>query len=310
MFDVGNLTSWVEESLLPFMGLFALHQFVENFYSFLQLSLLLISTASSTLHLQAFVATPPEHKLQKSRDVLILVTLNIWALSLLGLPDKNVWRAAFFLLPMRSFSWDQCLFYSVVTALLVKQWMVVPKTLVAVLCSVSARNATAESRTSESRTHHPLRIQPRILTAVEYVSMVWTDMLPLTIWFPYLLWIRPPPSMYASALAAGYVTLKARSCLPVIEELFQACQNVAITHRSYGKAISKEEALEAGAQCPICQDAPTGPIRLSCDHIFCDRCVSEWLERERTCPMCRCTVRTDTFQSYGNGTTNLLPSIF
>lgn len=104
-----NLTSWVEESLLPFMGLFALHQFVENFYSFLQLSLLLISTASSTLHLQAFVATPPEHKLQKSRDVLILVTLNIWALSLLGLPDKNVWRAAFFLLPMRSFSVWCCL---------------------------------------------------------------------------------------------------------------------------------------------------------------------------------------------------------
>jgi E3 ubiquitin-protein ligase RNFT1 len=68
--------------------------------------------------------------------------------------------------------------------------------------------------------------------------------------------------------------------------------------------------LCAGAQCAICQDAPSGPLRLECSHIFCERCVSEWLERERTCPMCRCTVRHDTFQSYGNGTTSLLPSVF
>jgi hypothetical protein len=101
---VQDLLTWFQFSLLPFMALFALHHFVENFYTFLQLSLLLISTASSTLHLQAFVATPPEHKLQKSRDVLILVTLNIWALSLLGLPDKHVWRAVFFLLPQQPFT--------------------------------------------------------------------------------------------------------------------------------------------------------------------------------------------------------------
>lgn len=101
---VQSLTSWVEHNLLPFCALFAVHLFIRNFYSFLQFSLLLISTASSTLHLQAFVATPPEHKLQKSRDVLILVSLNIWALSLLGLPDGHVWRAVFFQLPSETYT--------------------------------------------------------------------------------------------------------------------------------------------------------------------------------------------------------------
>lgn len=105
---VQNLTSWFEDSLLPFMALFAFHQFVEHFYSFLQLMLLLISTASSTLHLQALVATPPEHKLQKCRDVIILVSLNIWALSLLGLPDTHVWRAVFFVVPQQPLSVCSC----------------------------------------------------------------------------------------------------------------------------------------------------------------------------------------------------------
>lgn len=99
-----NLTTWFEDSLLPFLGLFAVHQFVENFYTFLQLTLLLISTASSTLHLQALVATPQGNKLQKSRDVLILISLNIWALSLLGLPDAHVWRAVFFIVPQQPLS--------------------------------------------------------------------------------------------------------------------------------------------------------------------------------------------------------------
>jgi hypothetical protein len=69
--------------------------------------------------------------------------------------------------------------------------------------------------------------------------------------FPYLLRLKPSPNMYACGLAAGYITLKTRSCLPVVEELVQSCQNLILTRRSYGKAVSKEEAAESGVK-PKC----------------------------------------------------------
>jgi E3 ubiquitin-protein ligase RNFT1 len=66
----------------------------------------------------------------------------------------------------------------------------------------------------------------------------------------------------------------------------------------------------AGRQCPICQDPPREPLQLRCGHVFCDTCISEWLERELTCPMCRSAVHQDQLQSFANGSTNLLPCIF
>ena len=52
--------------------------------------------------------------------------------------------------------------------------------------------------------------------------------------------------MYACALAAGYISLKARSCLPIVEELTQALHNLAVTRRTDGKSIPKDEAVESG----------------------------------------------------------------
>lgn len=68
--------------------------------------------------------------------------------------------------------------------------------------------------------------------------------------------------------------------------------------------------MAAGCQCPICQESPRDPLQLDCGHTFCDLCIAEWLEREQTCPMCRVTVRKDHIKSYGNGSTNLLPTVF
>ncbi|KAF8537073.1 SPX domain-containing protein [Trichophaea hybrida] len=43
--------------------------------------------------------------------------------------------------------------------------------------------------------------------------------------------------------------------------------------------------------CPICQSISIKPVRLSCSHVFCVRCLVK-LQREakRFCPMCRCDV--------------------
>lgn len=37
-----------------------------------------------------------------------------------------------------------------------------------------------------------------------------------------------------------------------------------------------------------------GPVALQpCKHVFCETCVCAWLDRERTCPLCRALVSDD-----------------
>eukprot|EP00892_Ulva_mutabilis_P006109 jgi/Ulvmu1/3870/UM018_0089.1 len=302
MLDMESLLAWAEHRILPFFLLLLTHIFIQHFYSFIQGSLLLISTASSTLHLQAVVAAPQEHTLVKARDVLILVNLNIWALSLLGIPDQQMWQAIFMQVSKDDCTLWQCLYYSIVAPMLVKQWLVVPKTVLAAAC--------AAALPGDSRSAGRTRLQTALLTAIEHISIAWTDAVPVTIWFPYLLSLAPAPSLYASSLAGLYLALKARTYLVHLSHLALALRNLACGSRRFGAKVSPQEALEGGLQCPICQESPNGPVKLSCGHVFCEKCVAEWLERERTCPMCRSTVRHDTLQSYGSGTTNLLPNVF
>eukprot|EP00850_Spirogloea_muscicola_P023039 SM000324S12596 [mRNA] locus=s324:72417:74747:- [translate_table: standard] len=66
----------------------------------------------------------------------------------------------------------------------------------------------------------------------------------------------------------------------------------------------------AGDMCTICQEKMHSPISLGCHHVFCEDCVLEWFERERTCPLCRAVVRTAGLRSFGDGSTSLLAQIF
>ncbi|KAJ9460935.1 putative E3 ubiquitin-protein ligase RHC1A [Diplonema papillatum] len=48
--------------------------------------------------------------------------------------------------------------------------------------------------------------------------------------------------------------------------------------------------LSGNESCSICQDAFSvgeAAMQLPCGHIYCTACITEWLSRRRTCPMCR-----------------------
>jgi hypothetical protein len=50
------------------------------------------------------------------------------------------------------------------------------------------------------------------------------------------------------------------------------------------------------AECPVCQDdfnAEEQLFKLECKHIFHKKCLSEWLSRHNTCPLCRHELLTD-----------------
>lgn len=58
------------------------------------------------------------------------------------------------------------------------------------------------------------------------------------------------------------------------------------------------------ACCAICQDEYAlneSIIRLPCRHIFHEACVLKWLEKHRTCPMCRYEFRSIGFSSNESG---------
>lgn len=47
------------------------------------------------------------------------------------------------------------------------------------------------------------------------------------------------------------------------------------------------DAVYDSENCPICKDQPTNAAVLSCGHVFCEACVTGWITRFHSCPMCR-----------------------
>ncbi|KAJ8312130.1 hypothetical protein KUTeg_009503 [Tegillarca granosa] len=65
--------------------------------------------------------------------------------------------------------------------------------------------------------------------------------------------------------------------------------------KSYGvRPSSTDMKTSDEAMCPICQDNYKDPVMLNCKHIFCESCVSVWFDREKTCPMCRAQIHTES----------------
>ncbi|GFR57959.1 RING finger and transmembrane domain-containing protein 2-like [Elysia marginata] len=69
---------------------------------------------------------------------------------------------------------------------------------------------------------------------------------------------------------------------------------VYLGFKSFGTKPSSSDILERGSQCPICQDTVNEPVMLPCKHIFCEQCVTIWFDREKTCPMCRAEITTES----------------
>lgn len=72
--------------------------------------------------------------------------------------------------------------------------------------------------------------------------------------------------------------------------------------QSLGSAPTKEQLGESGPICVICHEEYTTPVLLTCKHIFCENCVSTWLDRERTCPLCRAPITDDPVYRDGHTT--------
>ncbi|XP_023743956.1 uncharacterized protein LOC111892117 [Lactuca sativa] len=156
---------------------------------------------------------------------------------------------------------------------------------------------------------HSFRRQGQMLTLVEYTLLLYRAFLPAPVWYRFFL-NKEYGSLFSSLTTGLYLTLKLTSVVEKIGSFYAALKALSRKEVNYGSYATAEQVSEAGDLCAICQEKMQAPILLRCKHIFCEDCVSEWFERERTCPLCRALVRPADIRSFGDGSTSLFFQFF
>ncbi|KAI3458412.1 hypothetical protein Pfo_015075 [Paulownia fortunei] len=156
---------------------------------------------------------------------------------------------------------------------------------------------------------HNFRRQAQMLTLVEYTLLLYRALLPTPVWYRFFV-NKDYGSLFSSLTTGLYLTFKLTSIVEKVQSFFAALKALSRKEVHYGSYATSEQVNATGDLCAICQEKMHAPILLRCKHIFCEDCVSEWFERERTCPLCRALVRPADLQSYGDGSTSLFFQLF
>ncbi|CAN8237629.1 unnamed protein product [Cochlearia groenlandica] len=153
------------------------------------------------------------------------------------------------------------------------------------------------------------RKQGQLLTLVEYLMLLYRSLLPTPVWYRFFL-NKDYGSLFSSLMTGLYLTFKLTSVVEKVQSFFTALKALSRKEVHYGSYATTEQVNAAGDLCAICQEKMHTPILLRCKHMFCEDCVSEWFERERTCPLCRALVKPADLKSFGDGSTSLFFQIF
>lgn len=153
------------------------------------------------------------------------------------------------------------------------------------------------------------RKQGQMLTLVEYLLLLYRALLPTPVWYRFFL-NKEYGSLFSSLTTGLYLTFKLTSVVEKVQSFFAALKALSRKEVHYGSYATTEQVVAAGDLCAICQEKMHAPILLRCKHIFCEDCVSEWFERERTCPLCRALVKPADLRSFGDGSTSLFFQLF
>ncbi|PWA43672.1 RING/U-box superfamily protein [Artemisia annua] len=156
---------------------------------------------------------------------------------------------------------------------------------------------------------HNFRRQGQMLTLVEYGLLLYRAFLPAPVWYRFFL-NKEYGSLFSSLTTGLYLTFKLTSVVEKVGSLWTALKALSRKEVHYGSNATPEQVIEAGDMCAICQEKMQAPVLLRCKHIFCEDCVSEWFERERTCPLCRAVVKPAELRSFGDGSTSLICQLF
>jgi len=153
----------------------------------------------------------------------------------------------------------------------------------------------------------PHKRNTQLYSVIESASNTYRTILPVSIWFKF---IFNPNEVFSNLISLMYLLIKFNNMYEKGTLFIASLRAYVLREVQYGKYATSEQLILAGDQCTICQEKMSSPIVLHCSHIFCEDCVSEWFERERTCPLCRANVPTAGSRSHSDGSTSLLVQLF
>lgn len=156
---------------------------------------------------------------------------------------------------------------------------------------------------------HNFRRQGQMLTLIEYTLLLYRALLPTPVWYRFFL-NKDYGSLFSSLTTGLYLTFKLTSVVEKVQCFVSALKALSKREVHYGVYATTEQVNAVGDMCAICQEKMQAPILLSCKHMFCEECVSEWFERERTCPLCRALVKPADLRTFGDGSTSLFFQLF
>lgn len=292
-YDFQQLARWIEQ-VLPFSMLLLMVFIRQHLQGFL------VTFWISIVMLKSNDLLRKQTALKGERKSLILLTIGIGLffqiIAIYWWYNKEDLFRPLFMLPPKEIPkfWD-AVFIIIVNDIMVRQGAMVLK------CGLLVYYKNTRGR------HY--RRQGQLLTFVEYVLLLYRALLPTPVWYRFFL-NKDYGSFFSSLTTGLYLTFKLTFVLEKVQTFIAALKALSRREVQYGSYATTEEVVAAGDLCAICQEKMHAPILLSCKHIFCEDCVSEWFERERTCPLCRAVVKPAELRSFGDGSTSLFYQMF
>ncbi|ESN98613.1 hypothetical protein HELRODRAFT_67009 [Helobdella robusta] len=122
---------------------------------------------------------------------------------------------------------------------------------------------------------------------IEMASQSYRCLIPITPWF-YFLFSNSENEGYilSTCLLIVYTICKSFDVYAKAKDLIKSI-SIFSNFQIYGSTPSAQQLAVYNNMCAVCHDAFVSPVQLPCGHIYCDECITSWLDRERTCPMCR-----------------------
>ncbi|XP_077457607.1 E3 ubiquitin-protein ligase RNFT2 isoform X2 [Stigmatopora argus] len=143
----------------------------------------------------------------------------------------------------------------------------------------------------------------KLYLLIEELSQLFRALVPIQLWYKYIMGEEPSASYFlGAALIIIYSLCKSFDICSRASALRKALL-ILCRSQSYGTRAGGQQCSEAGDVCAICQAAFREPVLLSCRHVFCEECLSSWLDRERACPLCRANV-VENLRCWKDGTTS------
>ncbi|GAB5579083.1 E3 ubiquitin-protein ligase RNFT1 isoform X1 [Prionailurus iriomotensis] len=144
--------------------------------------------------------------------------------------------------------------------------------------------------------------QGKFYLVIEELSQLFRSLVPIQLWYKYIMGDDSSNSYFlGGVLIVLYSLCKSFDICGRVGGVRKALK-LLCTSQNYGVRATGQQCTEAGDICAICQAEFREPLVLMCQHVFCEECLCLWLDRERTCPLCR-SVAVDTLRCWKDGAT-------